>query len=226
MLAAALLATPAPGRTQTPDQSAAQVLDRVVASVGDVAITASDVENEYRLELFLDGKSPEGPKGSDAVLDQVRQRMIDRVLLEEEVRAEGIEVSPDDPAVQARWTEVQQKFPSAEAFARALSELGITRDDVKAVLANEEEILRLIDRRLRPEAVVESSEIETYYRSTLLPSLAREGSQQAPPLNQVEGRIREILVERKIDSLLDDWLKRLRGRADVRVFGSARAGSS
>ena len=37
---------------------AAQILDRVVASIGLKAITASDVEQEYRFERFLDGQWP------------------------------------------------------------------------------------------------------------------------------------------------------------------------
>ena len=36
---------------------AAQTLDRVVASIGLVAITASDVEQEYRFARFLDAQS-------------------------------------------------------------------------------------------------------------------------------------------------------------------------
>ena len=41
--------------------SRAEVLDRVVASIGEVAITRSDVEREYRLERFLDGQWPPPP---------------------------------------------------------------------------------------------------------------------------------------------------------------------
>jgi hypothetical protein len=40
--------------------SRAEILDRVVASIGDVAITQSDLEREYRLERFLDGQFVSG----------------------------------------------------------------------------------------------------------------------------------------------------------------------
>jgi hypothetical protein len=96
---------------------------------------------------------------------------------------------------------------------------------LKSVLAEEEAILRLIDQRLRPQATAEPAEIEAYYRDTLVPRLQKE-NQSAPPLPEVESRIREILVQQKIDNLLDEWLKRLRNRGDVRVFGSAEAGGN
>ncbi len=197
----------------------------MVAAVGNTAVTASDVEREYRLELFLDGKEPEND-ADDATLKQVRQRLIDRILLEDEERADAIEVSPDDPAVAARWAGLQKRFPSAEAFAGALKKLGMSEGALKEVLAEEEGILRLIDQRLRPQAVVEPSDIEAYYHRTFVPSLEQKGNQQPPPLSDVESRIREILVQQKIDSLLDEWLKGLRNRGDVRVFGSAETGGA
>ncbi|HEV2426177.1 MAG TPA: SurA N-terminal domain-containing protein [Terriglobia bacterium] len=200
-----------------------QTLDRVVAAVGNTAITASDVESEYRLELLLDGKEPDPDPGA-GVLNQVRQRMIDRILLEDEVQADSIKVSPDDPAVAARWNALQKKFPNMEAFATALKQAGMSEESLKSVLAEQESILRVIDQRLRPEAVVEPPEIEAYYHDIFVPRLAKQGNQPAPPLSEVESRIREILVQQKIDGLLDAWLKRLRARDDVRVFGSAEAG--
>ncbi len=216
-------ATGARGQASAGTQT--QTLDRVVAAVGNTAITASDLESEYRLELFLDGKEPEGDPDV-ATLNQVRQRLIDRLLLEDEVRDDGIKVSSDNPAVAARWGELQKKFPSPEAFASGLAKLGTSQDAVKNALVQEEAILRLIDQRLRPEAVVEPAEIETYYHNTLVPSLEREGNQQPPPLGDVENRIREILVQQKIDSLLDAWLKRLRKGGDVQIFGNPEAGGN
>lgn len=221
----ALFATSTRAQASAADSAAtpAQTLDRVVAAVGNTAITASDVEAEYRLELFLDGKASAASPGL-ATLNQVRQRMIDRILLEDEVHADGINVSPDDPAVAALLSQLRKKYPSHEAFAAALKSLGMTEELLKSVLVDEEAILRLIDQRLRPQAVVEPAEIEAYYRDTLVPSLRRE-NQLAPPLAEVESRIREILVQQKIDRLLDEWLKRLRTRGDVSIFGSAEAGN-
>ena len=59
----------AAGGTVSP---AAQTLDRVVASIGNLAITASDVEQEYRFERFLDAQWPPPPPNSAALAERPR----------------------------------------------------------------------------------------------------------------------------------------------------------
>ena len=194
-------------------------MDRVVASVGNTAITSSDVENEFRLELFLDGKPVADADPDMATLSQVRERLIDRVLLDDEARASEIAVAPDDPAVDQRLDEARKKFPNLAAYQNGLKALGMTEAGLRQDLAEQQTILQLIDRRLRPEATVDAAEIEAYYRNTLVPDLARR-QQPAPPLAEVTDRIREVLVQQKISGLLEDWLKRLRAARDVRTYGS------
>jgi peptidyl-prolyl cis-trans isomerase SurA len=199
-----------------------QTLDRVVAAVGNTAITATDVESEYRLELFLDGKPVEALDPDVETLNLVRERMIDRVLLDEETRASDIKVAADDKAVDQRLDEIRQKFPSAARYRDELNTLDITEADLRQDIADQEAILQLIDQRLRPEATVEPADIEGYYRNTFVPELARQ-REQPPPLAEVTDRIREILVQQKINGLLEDWLKRLRAARDVKTYGSAEA---
>jgi peptidyl-prolyl cis-trans isomerase SurA len=199
-----------------------QTLDRVVAAVGNTAITATDVESEYRLELFLDGKPVEALDPDVETLNLVRERMIDRVLLDEEARASDIKLAADDKAVDQRLDEIRQKFPSAARYRDELNALDITEANLRQDLADQEAILQLIDQRLRPEATVEPADIEGYYRNTLVPEVTKQG-ERPPPLAEVTDRIREILVQQKINGLLEDWLKRLRAARDVKTYGSAEA---
>jgi peptidyl-prolyl cis-trans isomerase SurA len=201
-------------------------VDRVVASVGNTAITASDVEGEYRLELVLEGRNPSGAEPDAATLNRVRDRLIDRILLDEEVQADQIEVSADDPGVTDRLQALRREFPGEESFQASLRALGLDEQELREKLAQQEAILRLIDQRLRPVATVEPAAIETYYRDTLLPELDRQGQKPPPALDQVEDRIREILVQQKINQLLGEWLQTLRTRHEVRLDGSAQAESA
>lgn len=208
----ALGTTPAGGAT----------VDRVVASLGRTAITASDVEREYRLELLLEGKaSTTEPAGE--VLDQVRNKIIDRVLLEEEVRSSGIQVNPNDPSVTERAQDAHNKFATKQAFEDALSGVGMSEGELQQYFANQAAVLLLIDRRLRPEVSVEPAEIEAYYQGTLIPELQRQKQDQALALSDVEDRIREILVQKKINVLLEAWLEHLRNERDVKLYGGAAA---
>lgn len=219
MPAAALLAAVA---ALLPAAACGQMLDRVVASVGNTAITSSDVKREYRLELLLDGKSVAAADPDTSTLKQVRERMIDRVLLEEEARASEIMVAVNDPSVDQRLDEIRKKFPNAAAYHDDLNVLGITEADLRQDLAEEETIMQLVDQRLRPEATVDAPEIEAYYQNTFVPEASRQG-QHPPPVAEVTDRIREILVQQKINGLLEDWLRRLRAARDVRTYGNAEA---
>ncbi|HVB28714.1 MAG TPA: hypothetical protein VNG91_02770, partial [Terriglobia bacterium] len=63
----------------------AETLDRVVASIGNNAITRSDVVEEYRFERFLDGKPPVGTPGQDE-RQAVLGRLISQNLLTSQMR--------------------------------------------------------------------------------------------------------------------------------------------
>jgi peptidyl-prolyl cis-trans isomerase SurA len=189
--------------------------------VGSQAITASDVLREYRLELLLSGSQPAGAAPDVKTLNQVRERLIDRILLDRQLAMTGIQVGRDDAAVGKRFDEVRSKFPNSDVWRAALASLALSEDDLRSILAHQEAILRMIDQRWRPLAAVDSTEIETYYSQTFLPELAKQGEKQPPPLADVEGRIRELLVQKKIDELLNDWLTRTRSERNVHLFGSA-----
>jgi len=88
---------------------------------------------------------------------------------------------------------------------------------LEAHITAQEELLGRIEQRFRPLAWPERPEIEAYYRDTFVPELARENQAPAPSLNEVEGKIREILVERKINELLEKWLEEMKSSHRVKV---------
>jgi len=107
--------------------SSAEILDRVVASIGDVAITQSDVESEYRLERFLDGQWPPPPPDSKT-LDQVRERLVHQKLL----LAEENQNLPRDPALENTAAEeldgLRKRFSSEPDFESALHSLHMEKN--------------------------------------------------------------------------------------------------
>ncbi len=193
-----------------------ETADRVVASLGNEAITQSEVEAEYRFELFLDGKVP-GSVPDTATLMHVCDRLIEQKLLAEEATAEKTE-SEDPPGnTTGMLEEVRKKFGSQEAFESAVHSLGLDEREMLARFAIQEKTLRMIEQRFRPAAWPERAGIETYYRETFLPEYALHHSGPAPPLADVEDKIREILVERNINRLLEAWLTEMKSSRRVRV---------
>lgn len=182
-----------------------------MASIDNHAITLSDVEREYGFELFLEGQAPRRvPDGK--ILREVRDRLIDQELLEEESAAENpLPATPSKNAAE-ELSVVRKKFSSEEAYQsalRSLRELGMDEQEILARLSEHDRILAMIDRRLRPAAWVEASEVEEYYQKTFLPEYARRNPSPAPALAKVESQIREILTQRKMDPLLTAWLAEL-----------------
>jgi hypothetical protein len=196
--------------------AAAETLDRVVASIGNVALTASDVEQEYRFELFRNGQTP-ATLPDLATLERVRDRLIDQKLLAEEAEAENVERADLSRQAAQALVEVRKKYPSEGVFQSALQTLGTSEGEVLSRLEDQASVLRIIDQRLRPAAWVERTEIEAYYHETFVPEYARHAVGPGPALEEVESQIREILVQQKIDQLLATWLQELKASRRVRL---------
>jgi peptidyl-prolyl cis-trans isomerase SurA len=196
----------------------AESLDRVVASVDYRAITESDVEQEFRLEQFLDGKSP-AVSPDEETKKTVRDRLIDQLLLMEEAEQTAL-VPPSKESSAQELEDVRKQLGSEEAFASALQAVGLSNNQVLERLERRQKVLELIQRRLGPEAFVERAEIEAYYNKTFVPSYQKENSGPVPPLREVSRRIREILIQGRINTLLEDWLKDLKAshRVELHTF--------
>ena len=198
--------------------SRAEVLDRVVASIGKVAITRSDVESEYRLERFLDAQWP--PPGPDAkALDMARERLTyQKLLLEEETQ----DLS-HDPALEKTAAEelagLRRRYASETDYQAALSSLRMDEKQVLQTLVDQQRILRVIEDRLRPEAAPATPQVESYYHDVFVPEYKNTRGLPVPPLTDVQGQIEEILVQKKIDQLLAAWLAELRPSRRVQFYG-------
>lgn len=193
-----------------------ETVDRVVASIGNAAITQSEVEAEYRLELFLNGKSP-GTPSDVATFVLVRDRLIEQKLLREDAAEEETVINGSPDASTAGFEEVRKKFGSEEAFQFARRVLGMDEGQIRARMAAQEETLRMIEQRFRPAASPDQSEIETYYRDTFAREYTRRNEGPVPSLGEVESRIREILIEKNTNHLLDAWLEEMKSRRRVRI---------
>ena len=196
--------------------TAAQVLDRVVTSIGRAAITASDVEQEYRFERFLDAQWP-APPPNPAALASAREHLTYQVLLTQVENPGPADKTESETSAAKRLAALRKEFARPEDFQRALKDLGMTETEVLARIAQQELMLRLIDQRLRPEASPSDQQVADYYHSAFLPEFQKKnGGAKAPPLSEVEGQIREVLIQKRINELLDQWLEELKPTTNVR----------
>jgi len=73
-----------------------------------------------------------------------------------------------------------------------------------------------VDARLRPNVIIDSKSIESYYNQELLPQLRQSGAEQVP-LAEVTPKIKELLIQQKMNQMLVAWLQDLRSGSQIRT---------
>jgi hypothetical protein len=189
-----------------------EVLDRLAATVNGRPLLQSDVEEELRYEFFAAKRS----LAAITVIDQNQalDRLIDRELLLEQMQSPDFKgAAPEE--VEKALNAFKTDYGTPDSWTTALAGYGIRENEVKSQIEAELNELRLIDLRLRPSIQIEADAIKAYYERQLVPKLpsgARTTLQEASP------KIREILVQQKIDEALESWLQALRSQAKIQRF--------
>lgn len=224
-LAVCLVATAlAPALAQNAQTASPVVLDRVVAVVNNKAILASDVDDEMRLSILE-------PRAAARIAESPRaalQRLISRTLIEQQIRDEEAQATePNADEVAARLATIRKELPACvgqncttdAGWMAFLATHSLTQERVETYIRKRLEILRFIETRFRQGISISRNEVETYYHDTLLPQYP--AGEKAPPLEQIEPRIEEILLQQRVNALFGDWLDNLRKQGDVEVLDPA-----
>ena len=203
------------GLAQTP-----QELDSVIAVVNNQAILASDLDFEMHVFKLL-------PIGSrrDLTSASALERLTTRALIEQQILQQdphGMDVLPKD--LNDSLDELRQNLPAckqrdcttAAGWAAYLATLGLTPDRVEEYWARRMAVLRFIELRFRSGIRITPEEIAAYYKDTLAPKYARP--EDAPPLEKISPRIQEILLQQRVNLLLNDWLKSLQDQGQVEIL--------
>ncbi len=197
--------------------AAAEIIDRVVAVVGNQAITESEVWRQLALQTVIDGQPPV-PSPGPVELRKATNRLIERLLVRREMAVADFPVR-DETQMEAEIEELRGgRFWNGLDFAAALRAYGIEERDVREFLREKNSVLDFIDFRFKTGLQIPSEQIEAYYRDVYLPEFQRTNASAAPPLESVSDQIEEILREREIEPRVDEWLNELRVRARVAVL--------
>src|SRR5882762_5695804 len=151
---------------------AADVIDRIVATVNGHVILQSDWDDAIRFEAFVEGRP------LDRLSDQDRSRALDRLIDQELVReqTQGAD-TPQPPAeeVQQRIMDLQKEHKAAtsSAWHAALARYGLAQKQVETWLAHDIAVLHQVEARLRPTVQIPPQTIETYYQQTFLTELRK-----------------------------------------------------
>ncbi len=197
---------------------AGDILDRIVATVNNHIILQSEWEDAIRYEAFLSGRPLDQVDAGDrkAALD----RLIDQELLREQMRSSDFPHASSE-VVEKRIQEIRKQYGESEnesAWKAALVRYGLTEDELRRRVALQQDLLGLVDARLRPNVIIDSKSIESYYNQELLPQLRQSGAQQVP-LAEVTPKIKELLTQQKMNQMLVAWLHDLRSGSRISTEG-------
>ena len=203
---------------------AGDILDRIVATVNNHIILQSEWQDAVRYDAFVAGRALDQVQAADckAALDH----LIDQELLREQMRSSGFPHASGEE-VEKNIQEIRNRYAAnAEAgWEAALKRYGLTEKELKKRVALQVDLIGLVDSRLRPNVVIDSKSIESYYNQELLPQLRQSGAQQVP-LAEVTPKIRELLTQQKMNQMLVAWLQDLRSGSQIRTeAGSPESGA-
>jgi hypothetical protein len=201
-----------------PPLHAAEVIDRIIATVNGHVILQSDWDEALCYEALLSNRSLAQFNDDDrrAVLD----RLIDQELLRGQMKSADFRHATDEE-VAAHVAEARRQSPqaaSAEAWQALLAQYHLTEKSLFEHVRQQIDVMRLVDVRLRPAVQIDSKSIEAYYRDQFVPKLKKSGADQVP-LAEVSNKIRELLTEQKVSEMLVSWLQTLRSEGQVHTPG-------
>lgn len=193
---------------------AGEVIDRIVATVNGHIILQSDWNDALRYEALLSGRTPGQFSDEDrrAVLD----RLIDQELLAEQMKSASFQHASEAEAA-AQVADARKQYPEAatdEGWKQLLDRFGLTEKSLIAHVQEQIDLMRLVDAHLRPSVQIDSKSVEAYYRDKFVPQVKQSGGQDVP-LEDVSGKIRELLTEEKVSELMVSWLQSLRSESKV-----------
>jgi hypothetical protein len=203
-----------------PPSRAADVLDRIVATVNGRIILQSDWDAAIRYAAFIDGRSLQQISSAErkAALDS----LIDQELLKEQMPSTEVQHANDEEVTQ-RVEEIRQQSGKAQdeqGWRSLLARYGLTEEELRQEVALQLDLTRLVDVRLRPGVDIDGQSIERYYNQELLPQLRQSGAKEVS-LAEVSPKIKELLTQQKVNQLLVAWLQNLRSGSEIQTEESS-----
>ncbi len=135
----------------------AELVDRIVAVVGDEVITLRELEQAYQNDTLKIQK-----EDKKLTKKEYLERMIEKKLIEQEVKRAGVTVSAQE-LEQAIEKKRKELGLSPEEFRSLLRAQGITMEEYRQQVRENLVLARLLAQEVRSELEVSEQEIVAYY---------------------------------------------------------------
>jgi hypothetical protein len=193
--------------------AAGEVVDRIAATVNDVAIP----ESEVRKAIVTSGLRPEPLESPDAFRARVLDALVDQHLEYEDAQRFG-PAPPDAAEIATAMRRLEDRLradgkdPQAE-FVRA----GLTREEVRASIERQLLIARYLRERFTPVALADEERAREEYEKFYVPE-RRAAALAVPPFESVADEMRKRAQGKAFDEEIDKWRRELRQKARVAIY--------
>lgn len=204
---------PAPPAQAKSAELGGQPIDGVAARIEDDILTDSEVSELAAFQKLVDGRSK--PRG------ELIRELADQWIVRGEADATKYP-PPTQEDVDRAYKQLVAQFSSPEEFEKRRAAVGLSEAAVRRMLAQQIYLARFLDYRFRPAAQVDEKQIQAYYDDEFAPQLKARG-EKVPPVEDVEDTIREVLIQRDIDTLARQWLDDTRGRLKIDIMSNGEA---
>jgi len=187
-------------------------VDRIVAVIHQQVITAGDWDEQERMESLVEGHPISGLSHRHETLE----RLVKRNLIVQQMssldfkRATALEI-------EDRLADIKKSYSSAGTEAgwnSILLDYGVDEPSLRIYLSEQLDMLRFIDAKFRAGVRIPQRDAQAYYNDVLLPQLKGKNF-VVPPFPEVHEKIVAILTEKRVNELLEDWLKELQAEGVV-----------
>ena len=155
----------------------------------------------------------------DLTLDARREaatRLVEQALIRREIEI-SLYPMPSENEVEEQISNLKKiSFPDLAKYRQELESAGLTEEDLRQSFRSQLLMLHFIEYRFRPGVNVTDAEMRQYYQNDFLPEFARKESGQPPTFDDSRDEIEEILVNHRINQVLDAWLDREKKQTNIR----------
>jgi peptidyl-prolyl cis-trans isomerase SurA len=150
-------------------RAGAEIVDRIIAIVGDEIILSSEVDEEVFLAQLQNRLDPADESAVREFREQVLESLIEAKVLYEKARVEGIRATREeiDQRVDDMLANVRSQFPSEQAFLEQLEQENASIDDLRKAyrIRVEQQLIvgKLVERSIMSQVVVDEREIRAYW---------------------------------------------------------------
>ncbi|SRR6266436_1888177 len=198
------------------------VADKMVASVTNGARATPDLISYSDLvwQLALEPGRPLVERPASADLNHALRLVEDQLLILQEARklptANTDQARQEfEAAVAQKLKDLVQTFGSAAMLQERIGRVGLTSEQLDAILRDRVTVEKYLDFRFRAFVLISQKEITDRYNQEY--ARLRNSGRIVPTLEQVRGRIEQELTEEKITSEIDAFLDGLREQPGTEI---------